>query len=145
MPARFRLCIVEYRGDIGHQRMRGGKAHAGFQARACGAGIDGMQVAKVHRSPDQCVWLVRVGQTPQDRIQRQLRQQYAGPQHACGSMRRQRKRARGKLPAATFAYVPMSACMLHAKRGRGCIGNMFTVAESKAQAIATVGRHLQPP
>ncbi|MNV03610.1 hypothetical protein D3C71_938860 [compost metagenome] len=104
MPMRLGLGVVVQRAYLRQQGMRGGQAHAGRQSILGSAVVDRVQTTQLRRPFDQRQGLVRIRQTPEDGVQRQLRQQNAGPEH--DRSLHQAQRLRGNLPAAAFAHLP---------------------------------------
>ena len=143
LPARIGLRIVFDQRHLGQQRMRRGQAHAGTQAGVGGRCIYGMQRAQLRRPADQRQWRFRIRPAPEDGIQRQLRQQYAGPEHACASTRTRGghtrdRRAHGECArrhrgTTALAHVPGDSALpvadrFEPQRCRRRIGRMPAIA-----------------
>ncbi|MCY1216071.1 hypothetical protein D9M72_279330 [compost metagenome] len=73
--------VVLHQGEVAGQGMGGGQRLAGPQPQRPGGGVEGTQHAALGRARHQRQGRFGVGVDAQHAIQRQLRQQYAGPAH----------------------------------------------------------------
>ena len=145
LPARFglRLVFSPSAWATAPVPRSGACRPAARPARAWHSPHAGCPVARVHWPAPAARPGIR--QTPEDGVQRQLRQHDAGPQHARGSMHARRGTdARGCRAAAAFAHAPAIAIVLRRSARRRRIAPRACGRAGEAQAVPAVRRDLQP-